>query len=30
MSSSVTVKALQSGCDVLSQMAGFFSAAVDV
>ena len=24
------MKALQSGCPVLSQMAGFFSAAVDV
>lgn len=30
MSSSVTVKALHRGCEVLSQMAGFFSAAADV
>lgn len=30
MCSSVTVKALQSGCDVFSQIAGFFSAATDV
>lgn len=30
MCSSVTVKALQSGWDVLSQIAGFFSAATDV
>lgn len=30
MCSSVTVKALQSGWDVFSQMAGFFSAATDV
>lgn len=30
MCSSVTVKALQSGWDVFSQMAGFFSAAIDV
>lgn len=30
MCSSVTVKALQSGWDGFSQMAGFFSAARDV
>lgn len=30
MCSSVTVKALQSGWDVLSQIEGFFSAATDV
>lgn len=30
MCSSVTVKALQSGWQVLSQMAGFFSAATEV
>lgn len=30
MCSSVTVKALQSGCEVFNQIAGFFSAATDV
>lgn len=30
MSSSVTMNDLQSGWEVLSQIAGFFSAAVDV
>lgn len=29
MSSSVTMKALQRGCDVLSQTAGFFSTAAE-
>lgn len=29
MSSSVTIKALQSGCVLLSQTPGFFSTAAD-